>query len=112
MDRVSVHSTPGEMLLSSRVHLTGVIHVPEWKDGFDQARHERTLEAVGSMPSLGGARRSHDRPIGGSRRYQQKIFGKRDSDEITAGRQNRLHPEKQHVLLYVASYAERDVTVL
>src|SRR5262249_41365610 len=39
-------------------------------------------------------------------------FSVRESDEITAGRQNRLHPEKQHVLLYVASYAERDVTVL
>ena len=48
----------------------------------------------------------------GSRRYQQKIFGKRDSNEITAGRQKRLHPEKQHVLLDVASYTERDVTVL
>ena len=48
----------------------------------------------------------------GSRRYQQKIFGKGDSDEITAGRQKRLHLEKQYVLLYVTSYAERDVTVL
>ena len=25
----------------------GVIRVPEWKDGFDNARHERTLEGVG-----------------------------------------------------------------
>jgi hypothetical protein len=31
----------------------GVIPVPEWKDGFDQARHERTLEAVGSGAGLG-----------------------------------------------------------
>jgi hypothetical protein len=31
-----------------------------------------------------------ERPIWGSRRYQQKIFGKRDSDEITGGRQKRL----------------------
>ena len=27
----------------------------------------------------------------GARRYQQKIFGKKDSDEITASRQKRLH---------------------
>ena len=47
----------------------------------------------------------------GSRRYQRKIFGKGDSDETTAGHQKRLHLEKQCVLLYVASYAERDVTV-
>ena len=43
---------------------------------------------------------------------KQKISGKGDSDEITAGRQERLHREKQYVMLYVASYAERDVTVL
>ena len=41
-----------------------------------------------------------------------KIFGKGDSDEITAGRQERLHLEKQCVLLYVTSYAERAVTAL
>ena len=37
------------------------------------------------------AHRQASRPTRGSRRYQQKIFGKRDSDEITAGRQKRLH---------------------
>ena len=47
----------------------------------------------------------------GSRRYQQKIL-RGDSDETTAGRPKRLHLEKQYVLLYVTSYAERDVTVL
>jgi hypothetical protein len=48
----------------------------------------------------------------GSRRYQRKIFGKEDSDDITVGRQARLHPKKQEVALYVTSHAERDVTVL
>ena len=48
----------------------------------------------------------------GSRRYQQKIFGKGDSDEITAGLQERLHLKKQYIMLYVTSHAERDVTVL
>ena len=50
--------------------------------------------------------------LGVSRRYQQKIFGKGDSDETTAGLQKRLHLEKQHVMLCAASYAERDITVL
>jgi hypothetical protein len=51
------------------------------------------------------------REIWGSRRYQQKIFGKEDSDEIIVGRQARLHPKKQDVVLSVASHAERDITV-
>ena len=51
-------------------------------------------------------------PYWGSRRYQRKIFGKEESDEITVGRQARLHPKKQDVVLYVTSHAERDVTVL
>jgi hypothetical protein len=41
-----------------------------------------------------------------------KIFGKGDSDEITAGLQERLHLKKQYIMLYVTSHAERDVTVL
>jgi hypothetical protein len=36
------------------VRLTGVIHVPEWKDDFDQARHEWTLSAVACTRLLGG----------------------------------------------------------
>ena len=48
----------------------------------------------------------------GSRRYQQKFFGRGDSDEITVGRQARLHMKKQHVMLYRASRTKRDVTVL
>src|SRR5262249_1101663 len=35
------------------VNQTGVIHIPEWKDGFDQARHERRLEAVRGSAWLG-----------------------------------------------------------
>jgi hypothetical protein len=35
------------------VDLTGVIRVPESKDGFDNAKHERTLEGVGPRPGLG-----------------------------------------------------------
>ena len=31
----------------------GVIRVPESKDGFDNAKHERTLEGVGPRPGLG-----------------------------------------------------------
>ena len=31
----------------------GVLWAPEWKDGFDHARHEWTLEAVRSMPLFG-----------------------------------------------------------
>jgi hypothetical protein len=52
MDRVSGHSTPGEISLSSRVHLTGVNRAPEWKDDFDNARQERKLEAVACTPSV------------------------------------------------------------
>ena len=48
----------------------------------------------------------------GCRRYQRKIFGKGDGDEITIGRQARLHLKKQNVMLYVTSHAERDITVL
>jgi hypothetical protein len=48
----------------------------------------------------------------GSRRYQGKIFGKEDSDEITVSHQARLHLKKQDVLLYVTSHADRHVTVL
>ena len=51
-------------------------------------------------------------PIWGSRRYQRKIFGKGDSDELSVGHQARLHLKKQHVVLYVTSRAERDITVL
>jgi hypothetical protein len=48
----------------------------------------------------------------GCRRYQRKIFGKGDGDEITIGRQARLHLKKQNVMLHVTSHAERDITVL
>src|SRR4051812_2652597 len=48
----------------------------------------------------------------GCRRYQRKIFGKGDGDEITVGRQARLHLKKQNVMLHVTSHAERDITVL
>ena len=51
-------------------------------------------------------------PRRGSGRYQRKIFGKGDSDELTVGHQARLYLKKQHVVLYVTSGAERDVTVL
>ena len=40
------------------------------------------------------------------------MFGKGDGDEITIGRQARLHLKKQNVMLYVTSYAERDIIVL
>jgi len=52
------------------------------------------------------------RSIWGYRRYQRKIFGKGDSDELSVGHQARLHLKKQHVVLYVTSRAERDITVL
>jgi len=39
----------------------------------------------------------------GSRRYQQKIFGKRDSDDMADSRKEQLHMEKQYVLLYLVS---------
>ena len=48
----------------------------------------------------------------GSRRYQRKIYGKEESDEITVGRRARIQPKKQDVVLYVTSHPERDVTVL
>jgi hypothetical protein len=32
--------------------LTGVNRAPEWKDGFDNARHKRTLPAVSSRPLI------------------------------------------------------------
>ena len=48
----------------------------------------------------------------GSRRYQRKIFGKGDSDDITVGRQTRLYMKKQHVVLYVTEHADREVAVL
>jgi hypothetical protein len=35
------------------MYLTGVNLAPEWKDGFDNATQERTLEGVRSTPSLG-----------------------------------------------------------
>ena len=53
-----------------------------------------------------------DRGDWGCRRYQRKIFGKGDGDEITIGRQARLHLKKQNVMLYVTSHAERDIIVL
>jgi hypothetical protein len=37
------------------VNQTGDNRAPEWKDGFDQARPERTLEAVRSRPLFGGS---------------------------------------------------------
>ena len=51
-------------------------------------------------------------PSWGSRRYQGKIFGKEDSDDITVGRQTRLYMKKQHVVLYVTEHADREVAVL
>jgi hypothetical protein len=51
-------------------------------------------------------------PSRGSRRYQGKIFGKEDSDDITVGRQTRVYLKKQYVVLYVTTRTERDVTVL
>ena len=48
----------------------------------------------------------------GCRRYQRKMFGKGDGDEITIGRQARLHLKKQNVMLHVTSHAERDIIVL
>jgi hypothetical protein len=48
----------------------------------------------------------------GSRRYQGKIFGKEDSDEITIGRQVRLHTKKQPLILHATSHTERDIPVL
>jgi hypothetical protein len=48
----------------------------------------------------------------GSRRYQGKIFGQEESDEITVGCQARFHPKKQDVIWYVTSHAETEVTVL
>ena len=39
-------------------------------------------------------------------------FSVRARDEISAGCQKRFHLEKQYVLQYVASYAEKDVPVL
>src|SRR4051812_2015776 len=72
----------------------------------------RTSRRPLSHPALPRSDPRMTRPNWGSRRYQQKIFGKGDSDDITAGRQERLHSEKQYVLLCVASYAERDITVL
>ena len=48
----------------------------------------------------------------GSRRYQGKIFGKEDSDDITVGRQTRLYMKKQYVVLYVTTRTDREVTVL
>ena len=41
------------MKAESSVSKTGVIRVPEWKDGFDNARDERTLAAVAWTPWLG-----------------------------------------------------------
>jgi hypothetical protein len=34
----------------------GVNLAPEWKDGFDNARHKRTLPAVSSRPLFGSLR--------------------------------------------------------
>ena len=46
---------------------------------------------VGVFQVAQNEERLDEAPYWGSRRYQQKIFGKSDSDEITAGRQKRLH---------------------
>ena len=48
----------------------------------------------------------------GSRRYQRKIFGKGDSDDITIGREVRLCLKKQHIRLCVTSHTKRDITLL
>jgi hypothetical protein len=61
---------------------------------------------------LGRLKATEGRTIWGSRRYQGKMFGKGDSDEIPVGRQAQLHPKKQYVLLYVTSPTERDIPVL
>ena len=53
-----------------------------------------------------------EEPEWGSRRYQGKIFGKEDSDDITVGRQMRFSMQKQHVVLYVTTRMVREVTVL
>ena len=73
---------------------------------------QRTRSTLYSAMHVERGPHTSRRSTWGSRRCQQKIFGKGDSGEITAGRQKRLHLEKQYVLLYVTSYAERDVTVL
>jgi hypothetical protein len=48
----------------------------------------------------------------GPRRYQRKIYGKEESDDITVDRWTRIHPKKQDVVLDVTSYAEKDVNIL
>jgi hypothetical protein len=69
-----------------------------------------------STSSLGCIRRSYATAlrcsIRGSRRYQGKIFGKEESDEITVGRQARFHLKKQDVLLCLTSHADGHVTLL
>jgi hypothetical protein len=55
---------------------------------------------------------SDRRGSGGSRRYQGKIFGKEESDELTIGLQARLQQKQQDVLLYVIAHAERHGTGL
>ena len=47
-----MHVITEELPLLVRVDLTGVNRAPEWKDAFNQARHERTLAAVSSRPSV------------------------------------------------------------
>ena len=59
-----------------------------------------------------GEFRDDENVILGCRRYQRKMFGKGDGDEITIGRQARLHLKKQNVMLHVTSHAERDIIVL
>jgi hypothetical protein len=53
MDRVSVQMAMGLLHMWGDMPITGVNHVPVWKDDVDRARHKRTLEAVGCRPWFG-----------------------------------------------------------
>src|SRR4029450_12168802 len=75
MDRVSVHSTPGEMLLSSRVYLTGVDRQePSVCARCAAATHCQPLRATGcaavmaSEPVLTSTTLVAARPTSGSER--------------------------------------------
>ena len=48
-----MHVLLAALPLSYRIPITGVIRVPEWKDGSDNTRHEQTLAAVACTPWLG-----------------------------------------------------------
>jgi hypothetical protein len=51
--RVFGHSGMVFLHTGTGVNQTGVNRAPEWKDGFDNARHKRTLPAVSSRPLFG-----------------------------------------------------------